>query len=196
MAHEAENATHDVLTAMLGPSLPTPGWLLGPGKQDCAERWSLVQEVYRYLTSQQLPEEMPPRETRRVDGVFEYRGRAFVFELDETQHFNVYRATPLRCYPDDLPLAFDKSDWIKRSTRKTKLEGGGFAKPRPPLFPEENDRHQQRAFRDALANILPSCHEFLPTLRLGDFEVGRWIYDEGSHDIMATLLEERLGPHV
>jgi hypothetical protein len=196
MAHEAENATHDVLTALLGPSLQTPGWLLRPGKRECAERWGLVQEVYHYLTSQQLPDEMPPRETRRVDGVFEYRGSAFIFELDETQHFNGYRATTLRCYPDNLPLAFDKQEWITRSTRKTKLEGGGFAKPRPPLFPKDNGRHQQRAFRDSLADIVPSCHRFLPTLRLGDFEVGRWVYGEDSHDRMAALLEDRLGPHV
>lgn len=196
MPHEAESATHAALSALCGPALGTPEWLLRPGLRECADKWTLMQEVYRYLTSQQLPDEMPLRETRRVDGVFLYRGSTFIFELDEIQHFNTYRATILRCYPDDLPLAFDKEEWIKRCARKTKLEGGGFAKPRPPLFPAENGRHQQRAFRDALADILPTCHGFLPTLRLGDWEVARWIELDDSADRVAALVEERLGPYV
>lgn len=41
----------------------------------------------------------------------------------------------LRRYKDDIPLAFDADLWIARSDAKTKLEGGGFGRPKPPLFP-------------------------------------------------------------
>jgi hypothetical protein len=73
-------------------------------------------------------------ERRQVDGLFEFGDLTFDFELDETQHFNQDRATTLRCYPPDVPLAFDKEDWIARCERKTRLEGGGFSAPKPPLF--------------------------------------------------------------
>ena len=34
-------------------------------------------------------------------------------------------------------------------------------------------RHRQRAFRDALADLLPALHGFGPTIRIGHFEVER-----------------------
>jgi hypothetical protein len=139
---------------------------------------------------------MRPVERRTVDGVFETPVGTVLFELDETQHFNSYRATTLRCYPDDVPIAFDRDEWIKRCQRKTRLEGGGFAKPKPPLFPGENGRHKQRAFRDALTDILPGVHGFSATLRLGDFEVGSWIGRSDAEDKMVSLLGSRYGADV
>lgn len=148
---EIEQAAVRVLASIFGPPLPTPDWLVRPGKQECGDQWPLVQEIYHRLTGIELPEVMRQAERRTVDGVFRSEAGTFIFELDETQHFNAYRASTLRCYPDELPLAFDKCDWIRRCQRKTRLEGGGFAKPKPPLFPGENGRHKQRAFRTPLA---------------------------------------------
>jgi hypothetical protein len=78
---------------------------------------------------------MRPIERRRVDGVFQRAGRPFILELDEIQHFNMFRATTLRCYPDDVPLAFDeeltaiRALWLcgfyPRSTAETKFEQEG-----------------------------------------------------------------------
>lgn len=137
---------------------------------------------------------MPPREWRRVDGVFQGpSGRPFIFELDEKQHFNEFRAATLRLYPESIRLGFSKNSWIERCAQKRKLEGGGFAKPKPPLFPNENGRHQQRAFRDALADILPQEHGYAPTLRLADSEVRDWISEPGAVDRMAQLVADRLG---
>lgn len=45
----------------------------------------------------------------------------------------------------------------------------------PPLFPGEGGRHRQRAFRDALTDILAPGYGFAPTLRIADFEVEDWI---------------------
>ena len=63
--------------------------------------------------------------------------------------------------------AFPKGIWIRHSEMKKRLEGGGFGRPKPPLFPGDGGRHRQRAFRDALADILPLSHAWLPTLRTG-----------------------------
>ena len=196
MPREIEQAAVKILTSIFGPPLPTPDWLLRPGKQECGDRWPLVQDIYHRLAGLELPDVMRPVERRTVDGVFESAAGTFIFELDETQHFNKYRASTLRSYPDDLPLAFDKEDWIRRCQRKTRLEGGGFAKPKPPLFPSENGRHKQRAFRDALSDIVPSVHHFLPTLRLGDFEVGAWVERSDADERMIELVRSRHGQNI
>lgn len=163
-----------------------------PGKAECRERWLLVKEIYCKLTGDILPEEMPRREYRKLDGVFRRPDNLhFIFELDEKQHFNKFRSETLELYPADLPVAFFVELWIKRCNRKSSLEGGGFAKPKPPLFPGKNGRHRQRAFRDALADIVPLQYGFLPTLRLGDFEVRDWIFESDAHDRMKDLIAGR-----
>ena len=102
--------------------------------------------------------------------VLEYDdGSHQILEVDESQHFNEYRALTLRAYVN-LPVAFDREAWLTACQRKTRLEGGGFARPRPPLFPGENGRHKQRAFRDALCDLLPPEYGFHPTARIADFE--------------------------
>lgn len=76
--------------------------------------------------------------------------------------------------------------------QKIYLEGGGFALPRQPLFPDENGRHRQRAFRDSLTDILPLEYGFLPTLRIADFEIRDWIHESEAQDRMENLVESRL----
>jgi hypothetical protein len=91
-----------------------------------------------------------------------------------------------------IALAFDAHLWIRTSEAKTKLGGGGFGAPKPPLFPGENGRHRQRAFRDALSDILPIGHGWSPTLRVADFEVRSWISLHDAPERMGALLDERL----
>ena len=73
----------------------------------------------------------------------------------------------------------------------TKLRGGGFGRACPPLFPDVGGRHLQRAYRDALADLLPQLHGWAPTLRIGDFEVTSWIHSDDAEDRMADLLESK-----
>src|SRR5690349_4026839 len=92
-----------------------------------------------------------------------------ILEADKKQHFNAYRSATLRRYKDDVPLAFDADLRIARSDAKLKLEGGGFGRPMPPLFPGDGGRHRQRTFRDALTDILTPRYGFAPTLRIANF---------------------------
>lgn len=174
----------------------TPAWLQRPGRVECGERWELVASVYAELTGRGLPDEMPPRERRTVDAVLELAGQpARILEFDESQHFNSHRAVTLRLYPADVDLAFPRDDWLRvseRSTRKFSTTGG-WGKAKPPLFPEPGGRHLQRAFRDALADLLPSVYGWAPTLRLADFEVQPWIHGADVAERMRSVLEERLG---
>ena len=193
MARETEKAAHALLTRICGPGIETPGWLKRPGHVECRNQWPLIQEIYRALTGMELPDTMPSRERRTVDGVFRGSdGRPFIFELDEKQHFNEFRKTTLSLYPGTMPLAFSRELWIKQCNLKRRLEGGGFAKPRPPLFPGTNGRHRQRAFRDALTDLLPPEYDFAPPLRLADFEIRDWLFESDAEDRMTALLTERL----
>jgi hypothetical protein len=134
-------------------------------------------------------------ERRTVDAVLQQESMPpRVVEVDEKQHFNRFRAQTLRCYSKEVPLAFPAGQWIERSEEKTKLEGGGFGSPKPPLFPGEGGRHRQRAFRDALSDILPPEHAWLPTLRIGYFEVTDWIARADAREHMKELLRDRLSP--
>ena len=193
MTREIEKAACVILAAIFCPRISTPPWLTRPGCLECRSQWPLVQEIFRTLTKRQLPDTMPPRESRTVDGVFHGpKGKPFIFELDEKQHSNVFRATTISLYPETTRLGFARDLWIERCAQKRKLEGGGFANARPPLFPGANGRHQQRAFRDALTDLLPSEYGFAPTLRLADFEIRDWISGPSATDRMAVLITDRL----
>ncbi len=119
-----------------GSCEPTPKWLLRPGHVECGERLQLICEIYRELTNQKLPQTMPRRESRRVDCVLKAaNSNPRIIEVDETQHFNRFRAETLRLYPPEIELAFDRKVWAERSEAKKKLEGGGFTMTNSPPFP-------------------------------------------------------------
>lgn len=193
MPRELERAVTELVVRILGAQIiPTPSWLIRPGREECGQMWPLIQAIYRDLTKLELPDVMRSVERREVDAVLEIDGQpARILEVDERQHFNEFRAKTLRHYVGNVPVAFDATVWIDRSEQKSRLEGGGFAKPKPPLFPGENGRHRQRAFRDALADILPPEHGLAPTLRIGDFEVKDWIFGSDSEERMQGLLEAK-----
>jgi hypothetical protein len=195
MARELERAVAALVLDILGAELvPMPGWLIRPGKAECGAQWPLVQEIYADLTGGMvLPDVMRAVERRAVDAPLQRPGEPpRILEFDETQHFNHYRARTFDFYADSVPLAFPVSVWRARSEQKKRLEGGGWSVPKPPLFPGEEGRHRQRAFRDALCDILPHDHGFLPTLRIADFEVKTWLFGPGAREQMAELLASRL----
>lgn len=180
----------DVAGATMGA---TPSWLNRAGRVECGDRWSLVSAVYADLSGGELPDLAPARERRTVDAVLvDQDGGHRILEVDESQHFNAFRATTLQRYRSEVSVAFDVEGWLRRCQDKRRLEGGGFARPRPPLFPGVNGRHRQRAFRDALTDILPGVHGWLPTLRIGDFEVDGWLHSADARVRMERLLIRRL----
>lgn len=195
---ELQRRTLEVLASAMRRQVrpgPTPEWLQRPGRTECGTAWRTVRLIYRRLTEgMELPDVMPPLERRTVDGIIGGRGLPWrLVEVDESQHFNEFRALTLRYYPKGAEIAFPRSEWEAASKRGRTIKGGGWAAPKPPLFPMEGGRNRQRAFRDALADLLPPVHGFAPTLRIADFEVEAWIWDRDAPSRLHALVEERLG---
>lgn len=78
----------------------------------------------------------------------------FILEFDERQHFTTPRKLTLHAYPDNLTLGFSGKQWISHCEQ---LE----AKDNDPPF-----RDEQRAWYDALRDLLPSTKGLQPTVRL------------------------------
>jgi hypothetical protein len=194
LAHELEMAVAALVREILDATFGiTPTWLVRPGISECQSEWLLVKAIYSDLTGLDLPDVMRSVERRTVDAVLHTAGNPpRILEVDEKQHFNAYRARTLRHYLGSVPVAFDGDLWLRRSEAKQKLEGGRFAEPKPPLFPGEGGRHRQRAYRDALADLLPIEHGWSPTLRIADFEVRAWIHTSDARARMEDLLRSRL----
>jgi hypothetical protein len=195
MAGEMELAVRRLVVDVLGATWDrgTPAWLNRPGQSECGVEWPRIQQIYFDLTGLTLPATMPDRERRRLDAILHLPGQPpRILEVDEDQHFNQYRAQTLGHYGDDITVAFDIETWKRESERPRKLRGGGFAAPKPPLFPGDGGRHRQRAFRDALADILPPLHGYQATLRIAAFEVRSWIASTDARERMLQLLEHRL----
>lgn len=170
-----------------------PPWLRRPGRIECLALWETASAIYGALTGLVLPELAPPREGRRLDVLLTYEnGDRQILEVDEEQHFTAARALTLEHYPAGVRIGFDASQWLARChTRTGKERGGGFARPRPPLFPGEGGRHRQRAFRDALADLLPPLHGWLPTIRISDTEATAVTSAQDAAQSLRTLLHGR-----
>ena len=102
------------------------------------------------------------------------------------------RAVTLRSYDSDTTVAFDVQACIRRCEAGRRLRGGGFGRPKPPLFPDEGGRHQQRAFRDLLADVLPPTYGWSPTLRIAGDEVAGWLNGGGAVERLGTLVDEKI----
>lgn len=195
MPRQVQNRVLDLIETALDTSLTrevSPEWLKRPGPVECGDLWPTIQAIYADLTGRVLPDEMPPRERRSIDAVLiGTDGVPRIVEVDEVQHFTPPRARTIALYPDNTLMAFDRDTWATRAAANTKLRGGGFARPCPPLFPEPGGRHLQRAFRDSLADLLPGQHGWAPTLRIGDFEVLGWLNEPEATDRMRALLAHK-----
>lgn len=193
MPRQVQNRVLELVETALATTLAReacPDWLRRPGREECGELWPTVQTVYRDLTDgQNLPDVMPVRERRSIDAIYtDPTGTHRLVEVDESQHFNPWRARTLALYPTDTVTAYDRDAWATRSANTTRLPGGGFARPCPPLFPEPDGRNLQRAYRDTLADLLPPLYGYAPTLRIGDHEVLGWLNDDDAPERMRDLL--------
>lgn len=131
------------------------------------EKWTLD---YIYETS---PNEINYK-NQRIDICFDDPYN-FIFEFDESQHFNQYKLRTLVSFNEYHSYSFDLEHYKSLSKQKIVKPGNsGFQKLKSldPLFPpmlkgeKQDNRPRQRAFRDFLKDITPQIKGFNPTIRM------------------------------
>ncbi len=123
----------------------------------------------------------------------------FIFEFDELQHFTAPRQESLALYPAEVPLAFDREQYLRfcAAHHESALRKGTDRFRRKTAdFPFVNGRAAQRAFFDTFRDWLPPLHGLRPTLRIAEFEVagilGGEFTGKAAREWVAGLLEQRL----
>jgi len=82
-----------------------------------------------------------------------------VVEIDEGQHFTAPRALALGLYDDDVSVAFSVERWVALSRTKDRHDNS------PPY------RDEQRAYYDAVRDVLVHANGLRPVVRLMEWEL-------------------------
>ena len=124
----------------------------------------------------------------------------FIFEFDELQHFTAPRQMTLTLYPADVPLAFDREQYLRLCAEHHEpalRKGTDRFRRKTTDFPFVNGRAAQRAFFDTFRDWLPPLHGLRPTLRISEFEVAEilngGLKGKAARDHIGALLGQRLG---
>lgn len=89
-----------------------------------------------------------------------------VVEYDEVQHFTTARLTTLRLYPAEAPLTFSPDEYAAIVERWMAKGDKGFAHKEAAEFPGRGDRQRQRAYFDALRDLIAPHFGNGPVLRV------------------------------
>ena len=101
----------------------------------------------------------------------------FILEFDERQHFTGPRRRALSSYPDDQPLGFSRERWMNLCEQHD-------AKDNHPVY-----RDEQRAWYDALRDLVPSVEGLQPTVRLYAGDSSWCLLDPDSAEDRQRFLE-------
>ena len=159
---DCKERVRQLLTTIYGECLvsysfpwPTkPDYYRGTTVGDALERISESLQQLRGYQNFIRTDQMPPCDYYLPDP-------GFIVEFDESQHFTRPRMATLRAYPPELKGGFSIVQWLDLC-RQLDAEDND-----PP------DRDERRAWYDTLRDLVPTLHEFHPTVRLYS-EAYRW----------------------
>lgn len=89
-----------------------------------------------------------------------------VVEVDEVQHFTSARARTFDFYPSDASLGFDVDEYRALAERWRSEGDRAYAHKVAPDFPQPGGRQAQRAYNDALRDLLAPTFTGYPVIRL------------------------------
>ncbi len=104
------------------------------------------------------------RGTSRVDFILEPHG--IVVEYDEVQHFTTARLETLSLYPATAPLGFDLASYMALVRRWSPRGDKGFAHKTATEFPGPAGRQRQRAYFDAVRDLVAPHFGNGPLIRI------------------------------
>ena len=89
-----------------------------------------------------------------------------VIEVDEVQHFTSARARTFELYPKTLRLGYSLSDYIGLVRQWNGRGDSSFAHKTASDFPNPGGRQAQRAYNDALRDLLAPSFTGYPVIRI------------------------------
>lgn len=95
-----------------------------------------------------------------------HSGRGCIIEVDEIQHFTSARLKTFELYPADVDLGYDLAEYrtlVERCRHRGDL---AFAHKTAADFPRAGGRQAQRAYNDALRDLLAPTFTDYPTIRI------------------------------
>jgi hypothetical protein len=104
------------------------------------------------------------RGSSRVDFILNPRG--IVVEYDEVQHFTTARLEALSLYPATALLGFDLAEYIALVRRWSPRGDKGFAHKTAAEFPGPAGRQRQRAYFDAVRDLVAPHFGNGPLIRI------------------------------
>jgi hypothetical protein len=97
---------------------------------------------------------------------FLHTGLGCIVEIDEEQHFTTSRLATFELYPADVPLGFDRDEYIDLLGRWRTRGDKAFAHKTASDFPGTGGRQAQRAYNDALRDLLAPTFTGDPVIRI------------------------------
>ena len=89
-----------------------------------------------------------------------------IIEVDEVQHFTTARLKTFEFYPSEVPVGYDLEEY-KSLTLRWRVRGdAAFAHKVASDFPDRGGRQAQRAYNDALRDLLAPTFTRCPCLRI------------------------------
>jgi hypothetical protein len=89
-----------------------------------------------------------------------------VIEVDEVQHFTTTRARTFDLYPETVRLGYSLTDYRGLVRQWNKRGDGAFAHNTASEFPNPGGRQAQRAYNDALRDLLAPSFTGHPVIRI------------------------------
>lgn len=89
-----------------------------------------------------------------------------IVEVDEVQHFTTARLLTLDHYPESVPLGFEIGEYRRLIERWRPKGDRAFAHRVSTDFPRRGGRQAQRAYNDALRDLLAPTFTGLPVIRI------------------------------
>lgn len=95
-----------------------------------------------------------------------HEGIGCIIEVDEVQHFTSARALTLDLYPDDVRLGFDVDEYRALIDQWKAKGNAAFKHKTSKDFPGPGGRQAQRAYNDALRDLLAPTFTGHPVIRI------------------------------
>jgi hypothetical protein len=139
-------------------------------------------------------EGLSKKRTKRLENDAFYEKGNLLIEIDEIQHFTIYRLKSLELIKNhNIELGYSIEDYTNicsnHYTSAIRKGPSGYRSPKRD-FPFENGRACQRAYLDSLRDVLSIRHLKIPVLRISEIELSQYNSDEKIKVYLQKKLEK------